>query len=98
MGKSAKSDADEDIGDRFDDIKSMSFEQALDELEDIVRKLESGDIELDGAIQAYARGAALKNHCDQKLRQAEQRVSRINITDDGTVTAETINPENGSGS
>lgn len=98
MAKTAKSDTEGDVADRFDDIKSMSFEQALDELEDIVRRLESGDIALDGAIQAYARGAALKNHCDQKLRQAEQRVSRINITDDGTVTAETINPDSGSAS
>ncbi len=74
----------------------MSFEQALDELEDIVRRLESGEIDLDGAIQAYARGAALKNHCDRKLRQAEQRVSRINISDDGTVTADAVDLGGGS--
>ena len=98
MAKKAESNPDADAAERFDDIKSMSFEQALDELEDIVRRLESGDIELDGAIQAYARGAALKAHCDQKLRQAEQRVSRINITDDGTVTAEAVDLDNGSGS
>ncbi len=98
MAKKADSSAETESAERFDDIKAMSFEQALDELEDIVRRLESGDIELDGAIQAYARGAALKNHCDQKLRQAEQRVSRINITDDGTVTAEAVDLDNGAGS
>ena len=93
-----KSDAAAETEDRFDDIKAMSFEQALDELEDIVRRLESGEIDLDGAIQAYARGAALKAHCDQKLRQAEQRVSRINISDDGTVTAEAVDLDNRPGS
>lgn len=98
MAKKAESSADADAAERFEDIKVMSFEQALDELEDIVRRLESGDIELDGAIQAYARGAALKSHCDQKLRQAEQRVSRINIADDGSVTADAIDLDNGSGS
>ena len=89
--------ADAGAEERFDDVADMSFEQALDELEDIVRRLESGEIDLDGAIQAYARGAALKRHCDQKLRQAEQRVSRINVADDGTVTAEPIDLDNGSG-
>lgn len=93
-----KADANPDAAEQFDDIKSMSFEEALDELEDIVRRLESGDIALDGAIQAYARGAALKTHCDQKLRQAEQRVSRINISDDGAVSAEPVDFDDGAGS
>lgn len=95
MAEKAGSTAD--APEQFDDIKSMSFEDALDELEEIVRRLESGDIALDGAIQAYARGAALKTHCDQKLRQAEQRVSRINISDDGSVSAEPVDLEDGAG-
>lgn len=82
---------------QHDDIAAMSFEQALEELEEIVRRLESGEIDLEGAIEAYGRGAALKGHCDRKLRQAEQRVSRINIAADGTVTAEPIDLEGGSG-
>ena len=77
--------------------RGQEFEAALEELEEIVRKLESGEIDLDGAIQAYARGAALKRHCDQKLRQAEQRVSRINVADDGTVSATPIDLEGGAG-
>lgn len=82
---------------QFEDIAAKSFEESLDELEEIVRRLESGEINLDGAIQAYARGAALKRHCDQKLRQAEQRVSRINIADDGSVGSEPIDLEGGAG-
>ncbi len=47
-----------------DDIAKKSFEDALKELEDIVRELESGDGKLDGAITAYERGALLKRHCE----------------------------------
>ena len=46
--------------DHFDDVEAMTFEQALTALEEIVRNLEEGEIDLDGAIEAYARGAALK--------------------------------------
>jgi exodeoxyribonuclease VII small subunit len=71
----------------MDDVASMSFEQALAALEDIVRRLEDGDIDLDGAIEAYARGAALKRHCESKLSQAEQRISRIAVGADGSLSA-----------
>ena len=82
--------------DAFEDIARLSFEQALAELEDIVRRLEKGEIDLDGAIAAYARGAALKRHCEDKLRQAEARVSRINLAGDGSVRPEPFEPESGS--
>ncbi|MDP6353375.1 MAG: exodeoxyribonuclease VII small subunit [Alphaproteobacteria bacterium] len=70
------------------EIETLSFEQALEELEDIVRRLESGDIDLDGAIGAYQRGAALKAHCENKLRQAQEKVSRIKLDADSGVTVE----------
>ena len=75
-------------------ISKMSFEEALSELEEIVRGIESGDIDLDGAIQAYERGAALKRHCDAKLREAEEKVSKIKLDADGGVTEETVGKEN----
>ena len=75
-------------------ISKMSFEEALNELEEIVRGIESGDIDLDGAIQAYERGAALKRHCDAKLREAEEKVSKIKLDADGGVTEETAGKEN----
>lgn len=81
----------------LEDIARMSFEQALEELEGIVRRLESGEIDLERAIQAYARGAALKRHCESKLRQAEQRVSRITISEDGSLSAEPVDLADGSG-
>jgi len=71
-----------------DDIAAMSFEDALAELEGIVRRLESGQVKLDDAIQSYERGAQLKRLCEKKLNEAQQRVDRIVIAPDGAVTAE----------
>ena len=70
------------------DIAAMSFEDALAELEQIVRRLEAGQVKLDEAIQCYERGAELKRHCEHKLSEAQQRVERIVIGPDGTVGAE----------
>ena len=69
-----------------DYIAAMSFEDALAELEGIVRRLESGQVKLDDAIQSYERGAQLKRLCEQKLNEAQQRVDRIVIAPDGAVT------------
>lgn len=59
------------------DIHSLSFEQALQNLEQIVRTLEDGQIDLEGAIAAYERGATLKNLCEQKLNAARVRIEKI---------------------
>ena len=75
-------------------ISKMSFEEALGELEEIVRRIESGEVDLDSAIQAYERGAALKKHCDTKLREAEEKVSKIKLDADGAITQETVGTEN----
>ena len=73
------------------DIAAMSFEQALAELETIVRQLESGKGNLDEAITAYERGAALKRHCESKLAEAQRRVDRISFSADGSVTTSPAN-------
>jgi exodeoxyribonuclease VII small subunit len=70
------------------DIAAMSFEDALAELEGIVRRLEGGQVRLDDAIQSYERGAQLKRHCEQKLSEAQQRIDRIVVAPDGTVSSE----------
>lgn len=59
------------------DIAKMKFEDALAELEKIVRELEDGKVELDGAIEKYERGAALKRHCEAKLAEAQARIEKI---------------------
>jgi exodeoxyribonuclease VII small subunit len=69
-------------------IAEMSFEEALAELEQIVRRLESGQVKLDEAIESYERGALLKRHCEHKLNEAQQRVDRIVLGPGGAVTAE----------
>jgi exodeoxyribonuclease VII small subunit len=59
------------------EIASLSFEQALAELEQIVARLESGQAPLEDSIQLYERGAALKTHCEQRLEAARLRVEKI---------------------
>lgn len=61
------------------DIAAMSFEDALGELEEIVRKLEEGRVKLDEAIAAYERGARLKAHCEKKLAEAKAKVEKITL-------------------
>jgi exodeoxyribonuclease VII small subunit len=58
-------------------VDKMSFEEALAELEVIVRQLETGDVELEKSIAIYERGAALKAHCDARLKSAELKVEQI---------------------
>jgi exodeoxyribonuclease VII small subunit len=70
------------------DIKKLSFELALSELENIVRELESGRGALDDAINAYARGAHLKSHCETKLKDAQTRVDKIVLGAEGNVSTE----------
>ena len=70
------------------DIAAMNFEDALAELEQIVRRLEGGQVKLDEAIMSYERGAQLKRHCERKLNEAQQRVDRIVIGTEGAIGAE----------
>jgi exodeoxyribonuclease VII small subunit len=74
-------------------IAAMSFEEALAELEQIVRRLETGTGKLDDAIAAYERGALLKRHCETKLREAQARVDKIVIGADGEVAVEPVSLE-----
>jgi exodeoxyribonuclease VII small subunit len=61
----------------YADIAGLSFEQALAELETIVRALESGQAPLEQSIAQYERGAALKAHCEAKLSAARLKVEKI---------------------
>lgn len=63
------------------DIAQMSFEDALAELEKIVRQIEDGRGKLDEAISAYERGVALKRHCEAKLKEAQTKIEQITMTD-----------------
>jgi exodeoxyribonuclease VII small subunit len=74
-------------------IKDLSFEDALAELEEIVRALEEGSGTLDEAIAAYARGAELKKHCEAKLNEAKAKVERISLGPGGQVALEPVDNE-----
>jgi len=64
-------------------VEEMSFEQSLRELEEIVSRLERGDVELEQSIAIYERGEALRGHCDQLLKKAEARIERITLDANG---------------
>ncbi|NAZ36843.1 exodeoxyribonuclease VII small subunit [Rubellimicrobium sp. CFH 75288] len=65
------------------DLESLSFEEALTELESVVTRLERGDVALEESIALYERGARLRAHCQKKLDEAEERVNRITLGEGG---------------
>lgn len=69
-----------------DDVTTMSFEQAITELEQVVTRLDSGDVPLDESIKLYERGAALKAHCEAKLNEADAKVKQITLDANGQPT------------
>lgn len=66
------------------DVAGLTFEQALKQLEDIVQRLEKGQVDLEDSIAIYERGTALKAHCEAKLRDAEARIEKIVLGPGGT--------------
>ncbi len=65
------------------DIAGLTFEDALRSLEDVVRRLESGEVPLDDSIDLYERGEALRAHCQARLDAAQARIERIVAGPDG---------------
>jgi len=75
------------------EIKDLPFEEALRELESIVRELESGNQNLDDSIKKYERGSELKKHCESKLKDAKLKVEKITEKPDKNVTTENFAAE-----
>ena len=73
-------------------VDKMSFEEALAELEGIVKQLEAGEVELEKSIAIYERGASLKAHCESRLKSAELKVEQI-VQGAGGVTTEPASSE-----
>lgn len=71
------------------EIRNMSFEEAMKELEATVGRLEHGEATLDESIALYERGAQLRAHCDQLLRAAEERVEKITLAANGQAAGTT---------
>ncbi|HTF79485.1 MAG TPA: exodeoxyribonuclease VII small subunit [Bradyrhizobium sp.] len=68
------------------DVKKLSFERAMEELESIVTRLEGGKVPLEESVAIYERGESLKRRCEELLRQAEVRVEKITIDANGEVS------------
>ena len=68
------------------DISAMTFEDALRALEDVVRRLEGGEVPLDDSITLYERGEALRGHCQARLDAAQARIDKIVADPDGKAT------------
>ena len=74
-----------------DDIKKLSFEKALGELEEIVDNLESGSVDLEQSIGHYTRGSLLRLHCQNKLDEAVLKLEEIKVSSDGKVSKNKAN-------
>lgn len=64
-------------------VAALSFEDALRELEGIVRKLESGDAPLEESITLYTRGEALRAQCTRRLADAEAKIQKLTLNPEG---------------
>ena len=75
------------------DINIMTFEDALKSLEEIVSKLDSGEIDLDKAVEAYEMATRLKEHCENKLKEAQLRIEKIEVDKDGELATKVMDIE-----
>ena len=66
------------MADSAPDVKKLPFEQAIAELETIVKKLEEGDLPLEASLQLYERGVQLSRFCHARLEEAERRIEIVN--------------------
>lgn len=69
-----------------EDVATLSFEDALKRLEQVVRELESGEATLDRAIALYEEGERLKQQCETRLKDAQARIEKITLGADGRPT------------
>lgn len=74
-------------------LEKLSFEEALAELETIVRDMETGKAPLEQSIQSYERGIALKKHCETKLNDARAKIEKITVAKDGSVSVNSFDKE-----
>ncbi|HJD56306.1 MAG TPA: exodeoxyribonuclease VII small subunit [Rickettsia endosymbiont of Pyrocoelia pectoralis] len=70
--------------------ENISFEEALNELEEIVKKIDNGQETLESAVNSFERGVLLKNHCEKKLKEARLKIEKITKLADSTITLEEI--------
>ena len=71
-------------------LNQLSFEEALAHLENIVRELEGGKIKLDDAVDAYEKATALKKFCEEKLKAAQLKIEKINVSPENKLSVEPL--------
>ena len=71
-------------------INNLSFEEALEELENITESFEDGDSTLENAVNLYNRGVLLKKHCEKKLREAKKKIDEVKINNIGSTIEKKI--------
>lgn len=74
-------------------VKNLQFEEAIQELEGIIKDLETGSAPLSESITFYERGMALKQHCETKLKEAQEKIEKITLNKDGSVATEPLDQE-----
>ncbi len=72
----------------YENVDEMSFEESIDALEGLVKRLEDGGIDLDESLRIYEQAVALRDHCKRILEDGERRIKKIMETADGTVREE----------
>lgn len=72
----------------YENVDEMSFEESIDALEGLVKRLEDGGIDLDESLRIYEQAVALRDHCKRILEDGERRIKKIMETADGTVKEE----------
>ena len=71
-------------------IKNISFEEALAELEEIVKKIDAGQESLESAIKSFERGILLKSYCEARLKEARLKIEKITKSAEGEIITEEI--------
>lgn len=75
---------------KHEEFENLSFEEALQKLEAIVRDLEGGRIKLDDAVEAYEKAVALKRICEEKLKSAQLKIEKIEVSPEGEITLQPL--------
>ncbi|WP_417449689.1 exodeoxyribonuclease VII small subunit [Kordiimonas sp.] len=72
-----------DVTTDTENMETLSFEQAMSALDEVVAKLESGNASLEDSIEIYTKGTALKAHCEAKLKDAQAKIEKITLDTSG---------------
>lgn len=79
---------------KHEELEKLTFEEALQKLEMMVRELETGQTKLDDAVEVYEKAMALKKFCEEKLKAAELKIEKIEADQNGSLALKPLDEEN----